>query len=203
MNDACRAHAIIGGAPRSAAAQRAQEEAAHMTSSGEGGVEPQTVDQARDAVERSRERISATLDRLEDRIVEKKQELQEKADVFRPVKNQVRQRPLIAIAVAVGVGALVGSLGRGRENRASLKQPLTDEDARRELREWREHRRERLRALAAGADPYHVRRSSRSSRFDTLKGQLMGAATTAITAALTARLKEFARGSGGRDSSRR
>ena len=35
-------------------------------------VDPQTVDEAKDAVERSRQRISTTLDALEDRIVEKK-----------------------------------------------------------------------------------------------------------------------------------
>src|SRR5688572_13248542 len=158
----------------------------------EGGVEPQTVDQARDAVERSRERISRTLDRLEDRIVEKKHELQDKADVFRPVKTQVRSRPLTAVAVAVGLGALLGSLGGGHEDadrgRHGKAHALTD-DERRELREWRRHRRERLRALARDHEPEPRRpRRHSTSRFDSLKGQLIGAATTAITAAITSRV---------------
>jgi len=166
----------------------------------EGGVEPQTVDQARDAVERSRERISRTLDRLEDRIVEKKHELQDKADVFRPVKTQVRSRPLTAVAVAVGLGALLGSLGGGHEDadrgRHGKAHALTD-DERRELREWRRHRRERLRALGGGDYEKESQRRPRrpsTSRLDSLKGQLMGAATTAITAAIASRVRDFTHG---------
>jgi ElaB/YqjD/DUF883 family membrane-anchored ribosome-binding protein len=179
-----------------------------MTSSmEEGGVEPQTVDQARDAVERSRERISRTLDRLEDRIVEKKHELQDKADVLRPVKSQVRHRPLTMVAVAVGVGALLGSLGgghedadRGRHGRA----PALSDNERRELRDWRRHRRERLRALAGDDHERESRprpRRHSTSRRDSLKGQLMGAATTAITAAITSRVRDYVRGGSG-DASR-
>jgi ElaB/YqjD/DUF883 family membrane-anchored ribosome-binding protein len=175
------------------------------TEMGESGVEPQTVDQARDAVERSRERISRTLDRLEDRIVDKKHELQDKADVFRPVKTQVRQRPLTAIAVAVGIGALLGSLGGGHEEelarvRGGRGHALSD-DERRELREWRRHRRERLRAVMNQEERHRGGRNGRAdSRRGSLKSQLIGAATTAITAAITSRVKDFARGSGGHES---
>jgi ElaB/YqjD/DUF883 family membrane-anchored ribosome-binding protein len=167
----------------------------------QGEVEPQTVGEARDAVERSRERISRTLDKLEDRIVEKKHELQEKADVFRPVKTQVRHRPLTAVAVAVGVGALLGSIGggaaRSRRRQRGKSQILSD-DERRELREWRQQRRERLHALARGDEPSSRRASRRGSRLGNLKGQLIGAATSALTAAITSRVKDFARGSSGR-----
>jgi ElaB/YqjD/DUF883 family membrane-anchored ribosome-binding protein len=157
-------------------------------------VEPQTVDQARDAVERSRERISRTLDRLEDRIVEKKQELQDKADVLRPVKNQVQLRPLTAVAVAVGVGALLGSFGGGiakARNRGRRTSWQASDD---EL--------EPLRALASGSERNRGRRNGRGqSRLDGLKGQLIRAAATAITAAITKSVKEYARGSGGRGGS--
>jgi ElaB/YqjD/DUF883 family membrane-anchored ribosome-binding protein len=167
------------------------------------GVGPQTIDQARDAVERSRKRLSRTLDRLEDRIVEKKQELQDRADIFRPVKKHVRERPLTTIVVAVGVGALIGSLG-ARHNEVWYVggggdvPGLTDDD-RRELRDLR-RRRGGLRGLARRA------REGRShSRFGSLRGQLMSVATSAITAAITNRLKEVARGSSrsGRESRHR
>jgi ElaB/YqjD/DUF883 family membrane-anchored ribosome-binding protein len=169
--------------------------------------DPQTVDEARDAVERSRERISSTLDQLEGRIVEKKHELQEKADIFRPVREQVVARPFTAIAIAVGVGALLGSLGGGSDDdddavwrtrsdrpRARLRRPATgdgflDDDDRSELRQWRRSRRERLRSRtrhAAGHDAGH------DSRLSGVRQQLMGAVTSAITAAITARIRDFA-----------
>lgn len=171
--------------------------------------EPRTVNEARDAVERSRQRISSTLDQLEDRIVEKKHELQDRVDVFRPVREQIAQRPFTAVAVAVGVGALLGSLGGsddddeatdrhdrgGRQEHQHARSgrirgsALSDSD-RRELREWRRARRERLTTRR------HARESSDDSsgglRFDALKHQLMGAVTSALTAAVTKRVRSMA-----------
>jgi ElaB/YqjD/DUF883 family membrane-anchored ribosome-binding protein len=154
-------------------------------------VDPQTVDEAKDAVERSRQRISTTLDALEDRIVEKKHAMQDRMDVLRPVRDQVTQRPFMAVAVALGVGAVLGSLGGSAEDVAEPRagrgrQRLSDHD-RRELRQWRRLRRDRLRAR--GGSGGHDDDSG--ARLDSLKHQLAGAVTTAIGAAVTARLKEF------------
>jgi ElaB/YqjD/DUF883 family membrane-anchored ribosome-binding protein len=159
--------------------------------------DPQTVDEARHAVEKSRQRISSTLDALEDRIVEKKHEIRERVDVLRPVRDQIAVRPFTAVAVAAGVGALLGSLGGSDddEHRHSRSgrvrgRALSDDD-RSELREWRKARRERLRArISTDHDEDDDGRDT--SRFDALKHQLMGAVTTAVTTAVTKRVRRMA-----------
>ena len=72
---------------------------------------PGTVQEARRAVEQSRERIAATLDQLEGRIVETKASIQRKADIVRPAREAIRTRPLIALGVAVAVGIFLGTRG--------------------------------------------------------------------------------------------
>ena len=71
--------------------------------------EPRTVEEARRAVEESRERMADTLDAIEYRLVSKKQEIEDRMDVMRPVKRQVRKRPWPALAVAFGVGVALWS----------------------------------------------------------------------------------------------
>lgn len=165
----------------------------------EAAGSPQTVEEAREAVERSRQRISSTLDALEDRIVEKKHELKEKADVLRPVRDQITARPFTAVAVGVGVGALLGSLGGGDDDRGTHRsrsgrergRTISDDD-RDELRQWRRARRQRLQAVSRQR---HERddHDEDESRFTGLRSQLMGAVTSAITAAVTSRVKQYAR----------
>jgi ElaB/YqjD/DUF883 family membrane-anchored ribosome-binding protein len=168
---------------------------------------PRTVDEARDAVEQSRQRISSTLDQLEGRIVDKKHELQDRADVLRPVRVRIAEHPFTAVMVGVGVGALLGSLGGGSDDdrphraRRSGRGLDLSQDDRADLRRWRKARRERLQSIS------RVDRSDHDSddrgdddrgdddRFHlgALKHQLMGAVTSAITAAVTSRVREFAR----------
>ena len=176
-----------------------------MSSRMDVAVEPQTVDEAKDAVERSRQRISTTLDALEDRIVEKKHAMQDRMDVLRPVREQVSVRPLTAVAVAAGVGVLLGSLG-GRDDRDESERDVRSSRSRRgksgmserdraELREWRRMRRARLRSRSgSGRDA-----GDDGGRLEALKHQLAGAVTSAIGAAVTARLRDF---SGGRRDGR-
>lgn len=161
---------------------------------------PRTVDEARDAVERSRQRISSTLDTLEDRIVEKKHELKDRADVLRPVRDRITARPLVAVAVAVGVGALLGRLGGGPDADADVRRgrsgrvrgtALADRD-RAELRRWRRSRRERLRSMTGENGRRDHTDDDAGGHLDGLKQQLMGALTTAISAAVAARVREFA-----------
>jgi hypothetical protein len=180
--------------------------------------EPRTVDEARDAVERSRQRISSTLDALEDRIVEKKHELQERVDVLRPVRDQIVERPFTALAVGLGVGALLGSIGGGGDDdghehhrSGRMRGGLSDDD-RRELREWRRARRERLSARGSRPDGHERDQDDGDSgsaglRFDALRHQLMGAVTSAVTAAVTRKVRQYAMNSlsgngGSRDDDR-
>jgi ElaB/YqjD/DUF883 family membrane-anchored ribosome-binding protein len=79
-------------------------------------AEPRTVDEARRAVAESRERMSDTLDAIEGRLVAKKQQLSDRMDVMRPVKQRVRARPWPAIAVAFGIGVLVWKLRHQRQH---------------------------------------------------------------------------------------
>jgi len=175
-----------------------------MDSRTEEQTKPRTVDEARSAVEQSRQRISNTLDALEDRIVEKKQALQDKADVLRPVREQVEQRPFTVLAVAIGVGALLGSLGgegdRNSRKRSKDAEGSLSEDDRAELREWRAHRRERLDSLRR--DHEGDRHERGNSRLTSMKDQLMGAVTTAIGAAVTAKVKSLTSSAAGRDDGR-
>jgi ElaB/YqjD/DUF883 family membrane-anchored ribosome-binding protein len=165
---------------------------------------PRTVDEARDAVEQSRQRISSTLDQLEGRIVEKKHELQDRADVLRPVRDRIAERPFTAVVVGVGVGALLGSLGGGsdtderprRGTRRGARGSALSDDDRADLRRWRKARRERLQSISRvdrGDDDSDDRGDDDRFHLGALKHQLMGAVTSAITAAVTSRVRQFAR----------
>ena len=71
---------------------------------------PRTVEAARRAVESSREQMSGTLDQIEHRIVMKKHEISHRMDVARPVREQVRERPLIAVGIAFAAGLILWKL---------------------------------------------------------------------------------------------
>ncbi|MEX0891982.1 MAG: hypothetical protein WEB88_07410 [Gemmatimonadota bacterium] len=75
--------------------------------------EPASVEEARRAVEERRRRMSGTLDELEDRIVEGKEELQRKVDVPGRLRDRVLARPWGTLGVAFGVGLAVGFLTGG------------------------------------------------------------------------------------------
>lgn len=73
---------------------------------------PQTVDDARAEVAASRERMADTLDEIEQHLVSKKEQIEQRLDVMRPLKDKVRARPWPALAVAFGVGVLLWRLRR-------------------------------------------------------------------------------------------
>jgi ElaB/YqjD/DUF883 family membrane-anchored ribosome-binding protein len=149
--------------------------------------EPTDMDDARDQVERSRERISETLEAIEVRLVNKKEELRDKVDVLRPVRERVRMRPWIAVAAAVGVGAVLGGvLRRGRGSDAGLD--ILDAAERRQRREWRAARREHFHTVAGHAGAARSA-SPRQPMRKALRAQLMGALTHAIRDGLRDRLR--------------
>ena len=76
-------------------------------------MQPRTLEEARRAVAESRERLSGTIEQIETSLVTKKDELEAKVDVLRPVKKRVRSRPLAALVVAFGVGVLLSRRRRG------------------------------------------------------------------------------------------
>jgi hypothetical protein len=78
-------------------------------------AEPRTVEEARRAVQASRARMSDTLDEIEQRLVSKKQQIENRMDVLRPIKKRVRARPWPALAVAFGVGVLLWKMRADEE----------------------------------------------------------------------------------------
>lgn len=104
---------------------------------------PKNPKMAREEIERTRQRMSETLDQIEDVLVNKKEEFEEKkADLRRKldIPAQVRSEPLAAAGIVVGVGFLIGFLtgGGGRKKVRS---------ARRRSRKW-EKRARRLLEIA-------------------------------------------------------
>jgi ElaB/YqjD/DUF883 family membrane-anchored ribosome-binding protein len=102
----------------------------------------QTLQEARRAVEASRERIAATLDELEDRIVETKASIQRKADIARPAREAIRKAPLIALGAAVALGLFLGT--RGGDHDEDEDEYGFEKDERKALEEWRKRRRKML-----------------------------------------------------------
>ena len=59
----------------------------------EAQSQPGSVEEARRAVEQTRTRISDTLDALEQRLGDRTRALKNRADILRPARMQIRQRP--------------------------------------------------------------------------------------------------------------
>jgi ElaB/YqjD/DUF883 family membrane-anchored ribosome-binding protein len=120
-----------------------EEERNRMTDLRVTVKEPSDVGEARAAIERSRERISETLGAIEDRLVETKESIRERVNVLRPVQDQVRTRPWVAVAVAAGVGAALGGVLGGSDD---------DEDA--EPRSRGRHSGDEARSKRHGRKPH-------------------------------------------------
>lgn len=66
-------------------------------------------DTARAQIERTRMRMSETIDEIEDVLIRKKEQIQDRLDVFAPV----RERPMASLGIALGAGVLLGLLTGG------------------------------------------------------------------------------------------
>lgn len=120
--------------------------------------EPETTEEARRAIEHARGRISATLDAIEERIHEKRTELRDRMNVMRPAREAIRRRVWPSLGIAFGVGLLLSGIFRGEEGehgeeeigrawkraRARRGLEVLSPGERKELREWRAKRRERM-----------------------------------------------------------
>lgn len=151
---------------------------------------PRDVTEARRAVEDTRQRISSTLDQLEARIVDKKEELRDRVDVVRPVREYVGARPLVAIAAAAGVGLLLGLLSGGSDTRVLHDSELSgsDQDV---VSKWRRERRKRLLDTAEDELPSFEPPPSRVGRFfRDMTHEVAGAATALLVAQLVDRVRD-------------
>lgn len=152
---------------------------------------PRSVGEAREAVEASRQRIASTLEELETRIVEKKESLEERLDVTRPVRDYVRVRPLAAAGTAVAAGLLFGLLTGGSRRRKVEPRHLTAED-RAAIERWRREQRKTM-LQAADAELGEVerarpRRRKRGAVRDLLH-ELAGAGSALLIAELVERVR--------------
>lgn len=153
-------------------------------------AEPRSTEEARRAVEETRGRISATLDAIEGRLVDKKEELKERIALLRPVREEIRSNHWRSLGIAFGAGLLLATLGR-REGRRERHDRRLDEEERTALRLWRAERRERLRHTAAEEE-----RRRASSGFGRLRGAVIGAVVAGLSDR-TRRALLSQRGSGG------
>lgn len=101
-----------------------------------------TLADARRAVERSRERIAATLDELEDKIVVTRESIRRKVDVVGPARETIRKAPLIALGAAIVIGIFLGT--RGSSDDDDDEEYGFDKDERKALEEWRKRRHKLL-----------------------------------------------------------
>ncbi|HEX7051515.1 MAG TPA: DUF3618 domain-containing protein [Longimicrobiales bacterium] len=106
---------------------------------------PTSTTEARREIERTRGRISTTLDALEERVDSTRNEIRERLDVLRPVRRQVREHHWASLGIAFGTGVLLSMLfgGKGEEEERRVGRML-EEEPREERRRWRAERRERL-----------------------------------------------------------
>jgi len=78
-------------------------------------------DAVRDEIERTRERMSSTIDQIEGALLRKKDQIQEKLDVVAPI----REKPWVFAAGVFGTGLVLGLLtgGGGDDDRDHVKVP--------------------------------------------------------------------------------
>lgn len=151
---------------------------------------PRTVQEARRAVEASRERISATLEELEERIVETRASIKRKVDVARPAREAIRTAPFVALGVAVAVGLFLGTRGGDDDE----EDEYFEKSERKALEEWRQRRRRMLLDEGEDADDMfeELENEGKPSRmgglFRMIGHELAGVAVGIVAAEIAERL---------------
>src|SRR5690606_12413565 len=107
----------------------------------EEGGDPEV---AREQIERTRARMSETIDEIEDVLVRKKEQIQERLDFLAPV----RERPLASLGVVLGAGLVLGLLtGGGDDEDRSYTHRRTLDELQDRAESW-ERRARRLMRVA-------------------------------------------------------
>lgn len=165
---------------------------------------------ARSEIEQTRQRMTGTLDAIEDKLVQKKTELQDRLDVLAPAREQ----PMLAAGLAFGGGLMLGLLTGGDDSddhrsggRARVPRDTDAVDYWRERAETWESRSHRLMRIAQeqedelvslrGEDPARGRdrlsaddtvagrdRHRHDSPFDELRGMVVHGLTGVVRGAL-------------------
>jgi len=144
---------------------------------GDGRAQPDvqatTIEEARREIEDTRGRISGTLDAIELRLREQREELRNRLDVLRAVRRRIRSNVWPSLGIAFGAGAALGMIRRrrGREARRELSAA-----EREQLRRWRAERRQRLEQRARAR-----RRGGGRSMFAQLRSALGRAVIDGLT----------------------
>ncbi|HEX7090705.1 MAG TPA: hypothetical protein VF192_11265 [Longimicrobiales bacterium] len=146
-------------------------------------VQPTTIEEARREIESTRGRISGTLDAIELRLQEKREDLRNRLDVLRPVRRRIRSSVWPSLGIAFGTGVVLGMLrrGGGREARRGAQRHELSAGEREQLRRWRAERRKRLEQRARA-----TRRRGRS-----MFAQLRSALSRAVIDGLTDRARRM------------
>jgi ElaB/YqjD/DUF883 family membrane-anchored ribosome-binding protein len=113
----------------------------------EPNVQPRSTEEARRAVQESRDRISRDLDAIENRIEYRTDQLKRRADVLRPVRERVEDRPWPVVGAALGAGVVLGLLTGGRDGEREHRRARHRVDDREydEFRRWKEERQQEAR----------------------------------------------------------
>jgi hypothetical protein len=72
-------------------------------------IQPRTPEAARAEIERTRARMSETIDEIEGVLLQKKEQIQDQLDV----RARIRAKPLHAAGIVLGIGVVIGFLTGG------------------------------------------------------------------------------------------
>lgn len=130
-----------------------------------GTVTPDDPEAAREQIEHTRQRMSETIDEIEDVLLRKKERLQERLDVTAPM----RERPLPTLGIALGAGLLLGVLTGGDDEEDDRPARYdggrhADLDAERRAEMWEERARRLLRIAQEQEDELESLRGTDARR---------------------------------------
>ncbi len=87
-------------------------------------IDTDDPDAVRSEIEHTRARMSGTIDEIEDALLRKKENIQDRLNVFSPVRNN----PLPSVGIAFGAGLLLGYLTAEGDDGYDRHHPDTDDD---------------------------------------------------------------------------